>query len=278
MEDNNFEALKAYIESLLSPNVANILKQNDWEKIKESCSLRYAQMDSTPIASFDFIDYIIGCKGSDNNRKEQCNNFIAGFNNSVDEAYMYCEEHPSLKHGIDRIIRNLMIASDKDVSSKNSDFKNRLNELLAYNFLAGCCDVNVVAIEEKLDNGKRVDFVVKSKTTNECRGYEVVTIQGIDPSKQDNSDTMNTFISDRIEIKRKEKFGDLSSSGRISSLHVMPIIEWNDGLKEFYFMPSNPCSTPIFTNSLCLKDGRCSLELCEINEYINSIYKDENNA
>ena len=276
MEDNNFEALKAYIESLLSPNVANILKQKDWEKIIESCSLRYAQMDSTPIASFDFIDYVIGYKGSDNNRKEQCNNFIVGFNDSVDKAYMYCKGHAKLKPGIDCIIRNIMIASDKDVSSTNSDFKNRLNELLAFNFLAGCCATNVVAIEEMLVNGKSVDFVLKNKKTNECRGYEVVTLQGIDPSKQDNSDTMNTFISDRIENKRKMKFCDLSSSGRISSLHVMPIIEWNDGLREFYFMPSNPCSTPIFTNSLCVNEGHYSLELCEINEYIKNVKAEGN--
>lgn len=262
----NIEKLKATCLSIV-PQM-DMLKESEWGKIQKRLQARYSVIcNKNNLESYMLVDYIIGCVGGN----KECLKFIEAFVNTLNEALKYADSL-GLKNKVEGIMRQLFITGDIDVMSGNSDFKNRLNELLAFNWFASCDNYRLVNIEEPLsDNGKSIDFLLQSKATGDYLGIESMTIQGVNPEMQDDNQTLANFLDARIELKYADKMKNVPKSDLISNILIMPIVECQKGLEKFEVHVTNKHSTPIFTSCISEKEGKVTIELLNINSYLKML-------
>lgn len=265
-EDKNIGILKGKCLALV-PQM-KVLKDSDWNKVQKRILTRCPIIESQKnFDSYMFVDYLIGCVGGN----KECLKFIEAFVNTSNDALKYADSL-GLKNKVEGIMRQLFITGDIDVMSGNSDFKNRLNELLAFNWFASCDNYRLVNIEEPLsDNGKSIDFLLQSKATGDYLGIESMTIQGVNPEMQDDNQTLTNFLDARIELKYADKMKNVPKSDLISNILIMPIVECQKGLEKFEVHVTNKHSTPIFTSCISEKEGKVTIELLNINSYLKML-------
>lgn len=228
------------------PGFKTILSDKDWNKVIKNYLKRVNAIPSgcnDAIKSSCLIDFIICSLGESDTAKAN-KETIKGINTEINKVLAYCDNRPSLLKKVKDTIRKSITEMDIDIATRNSAFKNWINELYVFNLLAGLDDYEIVDLERPFGNGKTCDFVCRDSKGDEI-WFEVVTIQGIDPSKQDDNITMNEFINERIMYKFKEKTeGILPKS--IPNIRILPVVEYVDGLEEFDILQNSDIATEPF--------------------------------
>lgn len=271
---NEFSVLKEFLTNTIP--FISILSKKEWKKLNQSYARRYSAMkEFDTLNSSFFIDYAIGCRCSDETFKESCIRFIEALNNEIEITMNFCNQHPQFRNQIVSIITQMFITGDVDPTSGNSDFKNRLNELIAFNYLTNSDNLDLVSIEEPLINGKSIDFYFHHRIDNINVGFEIFTLQNVDSSLQEDDESMTEFLNQRIKRKYDDKTEGLKSLGNIDNLFIMPIVEYKEGMENFNLHSSLEYSTPIMTSALFNDGSKWSMELQEINSYLGKVRNDD---
>lgn len=191
-----------------------------------------------------FDDYI-SSNGTGNQSKEFIEeiNFIGS---SIKKALNFANSTGDMKiyNKIKKIIKELIITMDEDPSSKNPDYRNRVNEIITFNMLMECDEVDVTDIAYKLGNGKDCDFRCISKDGSELL-IEVMSIHNIDLNKQDDAKTFSDFIKKKIHKKYDDKTKGLLNP--IDNLRILPILEYNERIADFNPTIDSQISLSAFT-------------------------------
>lgn len=168
---------------------------------------------------------------------------------------------------IEDIIRNLFTTSDNDMFGRNSDFKNRLNELLAIDYFNQCDKVTIIEIEKKLANNKSIDLILRN-SSGKTIGVEILTLQNIHPQKQEDDKSMSEFILERIKRKYEDKTKQLMEIKDLEDLLIMPIVEYANGLERFNFPTNMQYATPIMCPHLNYYGSKLEMRISDINQYL----------
>lgn len=261
--NDNFEVLKSRLISTV-PKM-DILKPREWDKIKKLLIDRLSKLDKGEIiTSSIFIDYVIH-KYSNSEPNDKYERWIDAFNDLVDRVLKDSDE--TLHNKIEDIIRNLFTTGDNDMFGGNSDFKNRLNELLAIDYFNQCDNVKIIEIEKKLANNKSIDLILRN-SSGKTIGVEILTLQNIDPQKQEDDESMSDFIWERIKRKYEDKTKQLTEIKDLEDLLIMPIVEYADGLERFNFPTNMQCATPIMCSHLNYDGDKREMIISNINQYL----------
>lgn len=160
-------------------------------------------------------------------------------------AYANSMGNIGILHKIKQIIKELIITMDEDPSSKNPDYRNRFHELLVFNMLMECDNVEVTDIGYKLGTGKNskdCDFRCITKDGKELL-IEVMSIHNIDFTKQDDDSSFSEFINNKVIKKYEDKTKGLTLT---DNLRILPIIKYNEQLLNFIPSLNPEFSLPLF--------------------------------
>jgi hypothetical protein len=117
-----------------------------------------------------------------------------------------------------------------------------------------------------LGNGKDCDFRCYHKNGQELL-IEVMSIQNIDLTKQDNVDTFSEFINEKIKKKYTDKTKNL---GEVQTLKILPILDYVDGLTKFAPTLDTTISLPPFTVVKNTIDGKNEILLITLDQLISN--------
>lgn len=264
----HFERLKSELISIV-PMMA-LLNTKEWKNLKNRIIKRISPVakDDT-ISSYIFIDYVIGVKSTNPDVRNHSKKFVESFNKLAKR--IMDESEKSLHQKIEIVFKNLFITGDDDMCGGNSDFKNRLNELLTIDYFNQCDNVQIIEIEKPLINKKTVDIILKHKY-GDIIGVEILTLQNIDPFKQQDNESMADFLFGRIKKKYEDKTKGLVKIDDLDNLLILPIVEYADGLETYKFTYDSQLSTPIMCSHLNYNNGDCEMVLSEINQYLENLH------
>ena len=167
----------------------------------------------------------------------------------------------SIIKGVKDIIKQMIITLDVNILANNPDYRNRLNELLVFNWLCECENLTITDISYPLLNGRDCYFRCIHKDGTELL-IEVVSIQNIDLSEQDNANTFSEFINKKVEMKFTDKTRDLRD---IPNLKILPILDYVNGIVEFAPTLDTAISFPAFTVVKNTIEGNNEILLTTIN-------------
>jgi hypothetical protein len=253
------------------PVFKTILSDKDWNKVIKNYLKRVNAIPSScndVIKSSCLIDLIICSRGESEIAKAN-KETIKGISIEINKAVAYCDKRPSLLKKVKDTIRKSITEMDIDIATRNSAFKNWVNELYVFNLLAAWDDYEIVDLERPFGNGKTCDFVCRNSKGEEI-WFEVKTIQGIDPSKQDDSITMNEFINERIMYEFKEKIGGILPKN-MPNIRILPVVEYVDGLEKFDILLNSDIATEPFAVMKNNIDGVVQTELRPLNIFLSQI-------
>lgn len=266
LQDNikqHFEVLKSKLISTV-PKM-DILDPSDWSRIQKLLIKRLSKSNkSQTITSSTFIDIVIH-KFSNTKPNDKYDRWIEAFNNLVDRVLKDSDE--TLHNKIEDIIRNLFTTGDNGMCGRNSDFKNRLNELLAIDYFNQCDKVTIIEIEKKLANKKSIDLILRN-SSGKTIGVEMLTLQNIDPQKQEDDESMSEFLLGRIKKKYDDKIKDLNEINDLDNLYIMLIVEYADGLERFNFPTNMQYATHIMCPHLNNNGNKWEMRISDINQYL----------
>lgn len=247
-----------------------LLNTKEWNNLKNRIIKRISPVakDDT-ISSYIFIDYVIGVKSTNPDVRNHSKKFVESFNKLAKR--IMDESEKSLHQKIEIVFKNLFITGDDDMCGGNSDFKNRLNELLTIDYFNQCDNVQIIEIEKPLINKKTVDIILKHKY-GDIIGVEILTLQNIDPFKQQDNESMADFLFGRIKKKYEDKTKGLVKIDDLDNLLILPIVEYADGLETYKFTYDSQLSTPIMCSHLNYNNGDCEMVLSEINQYLENLH------
>lgn len=251
---SNFDTIKAFLIKSI-PYMRNI-KAKEWDCIKKSYNKRLFLINKEdnitsfkPLVPKSLIDYAIGANHPSSNEVAlHCKQWISALNRMIEKAIKYSSTSQEQAKQIHEKIMHLLTTIEAN-DDPNSDFKNTLNELLVYNYLYECENVEVKQIEMKIESGKSIDYVIQRKSDKKKIGLEVMTMQGINPEKQENDKEMTSFLIQRIKNKHKDKVKDAKEIKELDDLLIFPIIEDTKGLEKFSFDIQCDISVPIRATS-----------------------------
>lgn len=263
----HFELLKSELISIV-PMMA-LLNTKEWNNLKNRIIKRISQVAKDEnISSYIFIDYVIGVKSTNPDVRNHSKKFVESFNKLAKR--IMDESEKSLHQKIEIVFKNLFITGDDDMCGGNSDFKNRLNELLAIDYFNQCDKVQIIEIEKTLINNKTIDIVLRHDS-GDIIGIEILTLQNIDPFKQQDNESMTDFLFGRIKKKYEDKTKGLVKIDDLDNLLILPIVEYADGLETYKFTYDSQLSTPIMCSHLNYNNGDCEMVLSEINQYLENL-------
>ena len=243
---NKFDVLwKEFCQFI--PEAKEIVAIRDVTKFAKIYARRYKSLcDSKQgfIKSPCLLDEFVSSLGS-NNRKQEFQEEIKMIAETIQLALSNAKSFnsDSIVKCVNDILKQMIITLDLDIAANNPDYRNRLNELLVFNWLCECKNLKITDIAYPLGNGKDCDFRCIHKDGTELL-IEVVSIQNIDLSKQDNAITFSDFINKKVETKFTDKTKDLSD---IPNLKILPILDYVNGIVEFAPTLDTAISFPAFT-------------------------------
>ena len=266
LQDNikqHFEVLKSKLISTV-PKM-DILEPSDWSRIQKLLIKRLSKSNKgQTITSSTFIDIVIH-KFSNTKPNDEYVRRMDAFNNLVNRILKKTDK--KLHKKIEDIIRNLFITGDNDMFGRNSDFKNRLNELLAIDYFNQYDGVSIIEIEKKLANKKSIDLILRN-SSGKTIGVEILTLQNIDPQKQEDDKSLSEFLLGRIKKKYDDKIKDLNEINDLDNLYIMPIVEYADGLERFNFPTNMQYATHIMCPHLNNNGNKWEMRILDINQYL----------
>ena len=172
----------------------------------------------------------------------------------------------SIIRGVNDIVKQMIITLDLDIAANNPDYRNRLNELLVFNWLCECKNLKITHIAFPLGNNKDCDFRCLHNDGTELL-IEVVSIQNIDLTKQDNAETFSEFINDKVKKKYSDKTKDLKD---VPNLKILPILDYVNDLTEFAPTLDSTISLRPFTVVKNTIDGKNEILLTTLNNLISN--------
>ena len=244
--ENNFDVLWSDFSQFI-PEAKEIIARREIAKFGKKYAKRYKLLlDSRQelIKSSCLLDEFVSSLGNEEQNLEFCNEvkMIAETNQlALSNAKSFNRD--SIVKGVNDILKQMIITLDLDIAANNPDYRNKLNELLVFNWLCECKNLKITDIAYPLGNGKDCDFRCIHKDGTELL-IEVVSIQNIDLSKQDNAITFSEFINKKVETKFTYKTRDLSD---IPNLKILPILDYEKGIVEFAPTLDTAISFPAFT-------------------------------
>jgi len=253
------------------PAFEYILSYRDWDRVIQHYLRR---VDNIPkeyselITSSCLMDLII-CSLGEGKIAKANKETIIGINDEISKALAFCENHPQFTVKVKELIRKTIMEMDNDIRVPNSAFKNWINELFVFNLLVKNKDCEIVDIERPIGNGNKCDFVCKIGDNEEV-WLEVVAIQRIDPSQQDDSTTMNDYIRERVKVKYQNKTKGLLPED-IPNIRILPVIEYIDGLERFDISLNSDIATEPFAIMKNKLDDIVHIELRPLNFYLSKI-------
>lgn len=246
------------------PKAKELVAIRDIKKFAKNYARRYKSLcDSKQgfIKSSCLLDEFVSSLGSNSQKMVFCEevNMIVGIIQlALNNANSLNNE--SIVKGVKDIIKQMIITLDLDILANNPDYRNRLNELLVFNWLCECKNLKITDIAYPLDNGRDCDFRCFHKDGSELL-IEVVSIQNIDLSKQDNASTFSEFVNKKVETKFTDKTRDLRD---IPNLKILPILDYVNGIVEFAPTLDTAISLPAFTVVMNTLDGENEILLTSI--------------
>lgn len=213
------------------PIATNIISTKALLKFKDNYITKYTNLsesNASIVASNCLFDRFIASLSSDILAKQFMFE-VNGIVSVVNKALEFSKENDMLQSGLKEIIKNLILTIDSNPKSMNNDYRNRLNEILVFNRLSECENINVSFIEKKLENGKTCDFECEHKDGTTIL-IEVLSINNLNVSKQDNSQTFGDFISKKVENKFLDKTKGLLT---LPNIKIIPILEYTESLENF---------------------------------------------
>lgn len=195
--ENNFDVLWSVFSQFI-PEAKEIIARREIAKFGKKYAKRYKLLlDSRQelIKSSCLLDEFVSSLGNEEHDPEFCNEvkmIAETIQLALSNAKSFNRE--SIVKGVKDILKQMIITLDLDIAANNPDYRNRLNELLVFNWLCECKNLKITDIAYPLGNGKDCDFRCIHKDGTELL-IEVVSIQNIDLSKQDNAITFSDFIT-----------------------------------------------------------------------------------
>lgn len=244
--ENNFDVLWNDFSQFI-PEAKEIIAKREIAKFGKKYAKRYKLLlDSRQelIKSSCLLDEFVSSLGNEEQNLEFCNEvkmIAATIQLALSNAKSFNRD--SIVKGVNDILKQMIITLDLDIAANNPDYRNKLNELLVFNWLCECKNIKITDIAYPLGNGKDCDFRCIHKDGTELL-IEVVSIQNIDLSKQDNAITFSEFINKKVETKFTYKTRDLSD---IPNLKILPILDYVKGIVEFAPTLDTAISFPAFT-------------------------------
>ena len=244
--ENNFDVIWSVFSQFI-PEAKEIIARSEIAKFGKKYAKRYKLLlDSRQelIKSSCLLDEFVSSLGNEEHNPEFCNEvkmIAETIQLALSNAKSFNRE--SIVKGVKDILKQMIITLDLDIAANNPDYRNRLNELLVFNWLCECKNLKITDIAYPLDNGKDCDFRCIHKDGTELL-IEVVSIQNIDMSRQDNANTFSKFINKKVEMKFTDKTRDLSD---IPNLKILPILAYVNGIVEFAPTLDTEISFPAFT-------------------------------
>lgn len=229
------------------PEIKSMFSHKELTKMGEKYAAKYkALCDSQQeiVTSSCLFDEFISSFGNGNQAKD-----FKDLVNGVGDVIRIAQEHAtnnrnqSVLTKIQQTIKDIVVTMDESPLSNNSDYRNRLNELLAFNWLGECKNLGITDVAYPLGNSKDCDFRCLHNDGTELL-IEVMSIHNIDLSKQDNADTFSEFVDSKVQKKYADKVKGLD---QLHNLKILPIIDYVDRLIEFVPTLDYKISLPPFT-------------------------------
>jgi hypothetical protein len=274
--NNNIENLQSNFDMLwkeftiLFPIANDVIKNKELSKFRNSFIQKYkgiCDSNTNIITSSCLLERFI-CTF---NSAQQAVNFkseVACIASAIDKALRLSSTDKTLNNKIKDIVKNMIITYDANPSSENNDYRNRLNEILIYNWLSECENIKVSFIEKDLGNGKKCDFVCQHIDDGSILLFDVKSINNLKIEKQDDSKTFSDFINQKVKEKFEEKTQDIST---LPNLKIIPILEYTEGLESFRITVDNEIATPPLTVVKNTIDGVDNISLSTLEEISNHI-------
>lgn len=229
------------------PELENLFNYKEIKKIGVKYSAKYvalcyAKQDS--VTSSCLLDTLLSSKSNETIAKDFIDE-LNGIAIVVGTVLKNASSNPNkaVLTKIQQIIKEMVVTMDTDPNSTNSDYRNRLHELLVYNWLCDCENISVIEVASALGNNKDADFKCLHNNGDEFL-VEVVSINNIDLSKQDDEETFSSFIGKKVQDKYDSKMKRASIK---THLFVLPIINYEEGLIDFLPNVDSKISFPPFT-------------------------------
>ena len=170
-------------------------------------------------------------------------NEVDSISSAIKEALSKSVSEEILTKAIKEIVKNMILTIDANPTSKNNDYRNRLNEILVYNWLSESENITVSFIERDLGNGNSCDFECQHVDGSTLL-FEVYSINNLQVEKQDDSKTFSDFINQKVQKKYEAKTQNLST---LPNLKIIPILEYTEGLETFTIIVDDKLATPPLT-------------------------------
>lgn len=242
---NNFDTLWAKFTDIF-PIAKEIIKSKEIDKIRMRYAEKYKNLcDSNVdvIKSSCLLERFISTFNS-TQQAESFKSEITGITSALKKALKYSYTEETLTNKIKDIAKNMIITLDTNPFSENNDYRNRLNEILIYNWLSECENIMVSFIEKDLGNGKKCDFVCQHIDDGSILLFDVYSINNLKIEKQDDSKTFSDFINQKVKKKYEEKTQNLST---LPNLKIIPILKYTEGLESFRITVDDKFATPPLT-------------------------------
>lgn len=97
---------------------------------------------------------------------------------------------------------------------------------------------------------------------------EILTLQKIDPQKQEDDESMSEFLLGRIKKKYDDKIKNLNEINDLDNLYIMPIVEYAVGLERFNFPTNMQYATHIMCSHLNNNGNKWEMIISNINQYL----------
>ena len=264
---NNFDALWEKFVAIF-PIAEKVIKKNECAKFRKRFAEKYKNLcDSNVdvIASSCLLERFICTFNSTQQAKDfKCE--VTGIASAIERALTYSKDE-EIKNKIKDIVKSLILTIDVNPSSNNNDYRNRVNEILIYNWLSESGNITVSFIERDLGNGNSCDFECQHVDGSTLL-FEVCSINNLKIEKQDDSKTFSDFINQRVKGKFEKKTRNIST---LPNFKIIPILEYTEGLESFRITVDNEIATPPLTVVKNTIDGVDNIYLSPLEEISNHI-------
>lgn len=273
--NNNIENLQSNFDMLwkeftiLFPIANDVIKNKELSKFRNSFIQKYkgiCDSNTNIITSSCLLERFI-CTFNPAQRAKDFKNEVDSIASTIKEALSKSHSEEILTKGIKEIVKNMILTIDANPASKNNDYRNRLNEILVYNWLSESKNITVSFIERDLGNGNSCDFECQHVDGSTLL-FDVYSINNLKIEKQDDSNTFSDFINQKVKEKFEKKTRNIST---LPNFKIIPILEYTEGLESFKITVDNEIAIPPLTVVKNTIDGVDNIYLSPLEEISNHI-------
>ncbi|MBI9055980.1 MAG: hypothetical protein JEY96_19315 [Bacteroidales bacterium] len=219
-----------FILSSYCPDIVDIIgeKKKFWKKVRLKYLDRLSLIKNVTlekksyISRRSFLDNLISSK----NESDESKAFMLDINYRVKNIYREISSKKELLDKLRSILEQLILPEIDEPKSYD-----RVGEIYALDYIISLENIEILEMEYKLENGKRIDCLLLNKGKNKKFLIDFLSIN-IDPEKVESSDGLTKLLLNRILPKYKQKTINLKTIDY--SFKVLPIIWIEPELIEKY--------------------------------------------